>query len=68
MAVNRSFWNASCATYHVAYDRAMKDLQRLSKAGPEQLSKFDPKVWRKAFFDTHFKVNVENNMSEFFNA
>ncbi|XP_074352848.1 uncharacterized protein LOC141692000 [Apium graveolens] len=67
--LKRAFWNACCATHPVAHRRAMKDLQKTSKAAHDQLSKLDPKLWSKAFFSTHSKAdNVENNMSECFNA
>ncbi|XP_074356515.1 uncharacterized protein LOC141696245 [Apium graveolens] len=69
LAVKRPFWNACCATHPVAHQRAMKDLQKTSKAAHDQLSKLDPKLWSKAFFFTHSKDdNVENNMSECFNT
>ncbi|XP_074356516.1 uncharacterized protein LOC141696247 [Apium graveolens] len=69
LTVKRPFWNACCATHHVAHQRAMKDLQKPSKAAHDQLSKLDPKLWSKASFFTHSKDdNVENNMSECFNA
>ncbi|XP_074364440.1 uncharacterized protein LOC141705338 [Apium graveolens] len=69
LAVKRAFWNACCATHPVAHQRSMKDLQKTSKAAHDQLSKLDPKLWSKAFFSTHSKAdNVENNMSECFNA
>lgn len=67
--MRRAFWNACCATHPVAHTRAMKDLEKLSKPAHEQLSKLDPKLWSKAHFCTHSKAdNVENNMSESFNA
>lgn len=69
MALKRAFWNACCVTHPAAHIRAMKDLQKISKPAHEQLSKLDAKMWSKAYFGTHSKAdNVENNMSECFNA
>lgn len=69
LAVKRAFWSACCATHPVAHTRAMKELQRTSKGAHDQLSKLDSKLYSKAYFSTHSKAdNVENNMSECFNA
>ena len=47
----------------------MKEIQKQSKPAYEQLLKLDPKVWTKSHFGTSSKAdNVENNMSESFNA
>lgn len=67
--LKRLFWTAACSTYPMAFDRAMKQLAKSSKAGHEQLSKLDGNCWSKAFFSCTPKAdNVENNMSECFNA
>lgn len=63
------FWVISCATNKVAYERGMKAMERASKPAYQYLQRKDPKTWCKAFFDTHSCTdNVENNMSESFNA
>ncbi|WOH15432.1 hypothetical protein DCAR_0934972 [Daucus carota subsp. sativus] len=47
----------------------MKAMERASKPAYEALVQKDPKTWCKAFFETHSCTdNVENNMSESFNA
>lgn len=57
------------STYPAAHTRAMKEMHKLSKPAFEQLSKLPKEVWSKAHFSTHSKAdNVENNMSESFNA
>lgn len=67
--MKRLFWTAACVTHPVAHGKAMKSIERLSKSAHELLSKLDPKVWTKAFFSTHSQANnVDNNMSECFNA
>ncbi|XP_074338078.1 uncharacterized protein LOC141675268 [Apium graveolens] len=69
LALKRAFWNACMSPYPAAHARAMKELQRLSKPAHEHLHKLDPKVWTKSHFSTFCKAdNVENNMSESFNA
>ena len=69
LMLRRAFWNAACATHPVAHERAMKQMERLSKAAYEQLKNLDAKVWTKSFFATHSLAdNIENNMSESFNA
>lgn len=68
-ALRKAFWFAACATYPAAHDKAMKLIKRMSKTAHDQLSKLDPKSWTKAHFQTHASAdNVENNMSECFNA
>lgn len=67
--LKRLFWNAACATHPVAHSKAMKGIERLSKSAHEFLVKLDPKLWTKAYFSTHCQAdNVDNNMSECFNA
>lgn len=67
--MRRTFWIAATATHPAAFTKAMKQLERLSKLAFEQLSKLNPKVWTKAHFATHSQAdNIENNMSECFNA
>lgn len=67
--LRRAFWNAACATHPSAHVKAMKQMERLSKCAFEQLKHLDAKVWSKAFFATHSLAdNIENNMSESFNA
>lgn len=67
--LRRAFWIASCATHKVQHEKAMKEIEKQSKVAHEQLKKLDPKVWTKAYFDTSAQDdNVENNMSESFNA
>lgn len=69
LLLRRAFWIAATATHPVAHAYAMKQLQRLSKPAYEQLSQLPAKVWSKAFFATHCQAdNLENNMSESFNA
>ena len=68
-AVRNAFWEAAMATHPQAHKSAMKDLAKASKKAAERLEEFDPKVWSKAFFATHFKTDsTENNMSECFNS
>lgn len=67
--LRRQFWNASCATYISAFERAMKLIERQSKTAHEHLRKLNPKLWSKSHFSTTSMAdNVENNMSECFNA
>lgn len=67
--LKRAFWNACCAPFPIAHHRAMKSIQTMSKSAYEQLKKLDPKCWTKAYFGTTCSAdNVENNMSECFNA
>lgn len=68
-AVRNAFGVTSTATHHEAFKTAMEALERLSKGAAEKLRRFDPKVWSKAYFETHSKTdNTENNMSECFNS
>lgn len=47
----------------------MRTIDGISKSAFEQLKKLDPKCWTKAYFGTTCQAdNVENNMSECFNA
>ncbi|XP_074327771.1 uncharacterized protein LOC141665686 [Apium graveolens] len=63
------FWRIALSTYKVAHLRAMKELERHSKAAHALLSKHDPKQWCKSHFQTHSLVdNTDNNMSESFNS
>lgn len=64
-----AFWNVATATYPAAQQRAMKQLERISKVAYEALNRQNPKTWCKAYFDTTSHCdNTENNMSESFNA
>ncbi|KAL8149177.1 hypothetical protein AgCh_006260 [Apium graveolens] len=52
-----------------AFERAMKAIERQNKTSHEHLRKFGPKLWSKSHFSTTSMAdNVENNMSEYFNA
>lgn len=67
--LRRAFWTAACATHPVQHQKVMKEVEKQSKPAYEQLKKLDPKVWTKSHFGTSSKAdNVENNMSESFNA
>ena len=69
MFVKSCFWDDVCATYPAQYHKAMKQLCRISKNAHDELIKLEPTAWSKAFFQKHsFADNVENNMSECFNA
>nr|XP_017223024.1 PREDICTED: uncharacterized protein LOC108199627 [Daucus carota subsp. sativus] len=60
---------AATATHPVAHQNAMKQIENISKPAYEALKKIDPKMWSKAFISTHSNAdNVENNLSECFNA
>lgn len=51
------------------FKEAMNEIKRLSKEAHDKLLEQDPSLWSKAHFQTHSKAdNVENNMSETFNA
>lgn len=68
-AVRNAFYHASMATYPEAFKTAMKDLEKASKRAYEKMQEFDPKVWSKAYFETHAKTDsTENNISECFNS
>lgn len=60
----------SATTAHpVAHQNAMNQIQNISKPAYEALKKIDPKMWSKAFISTYSHAdNVENNLSECFNA
>ncbi|XP_074378367.1 uncharacterized protein LOC141719903 [Apium graveolens] len=63
------FWRIALSTHKVAHLRAMKELERHSKAAHALLSKHDPKQWCKSHFQTHSLVdNTDNNISESFNS
>lgn len=67
--LKRLFWTAATATHTSAHGKAMKSIERLSKSAHELLSKQDLKVWTKAYFSTPCQAdNVDNNMTECFNA
>lgn len=67
--LRKAFWTAVCATHPVQHQKAMKEVEKQEKSAYEQLKKLDPKVWTKAHFGTSSQAdNVENNMSESFNA
>ncbi|XP_074324264.1 uncharacterized protein LOC141661180 [Apium graveolens] len=69
LLLRRAFWNATCATHPAAHTKSMKQLERLSESAYQQLQHLDAKFWSKAFFATHSLAdNIENNMSESFNA
>ena len=69
LLLRRAFWNAAGATHPVAHAKAMKQLERLSKAAHDHMKQIPAKVWTKAFFGTHCLAdNLDNNMSESFNA
>ncbi|XP_074374630.1 uncharacterized protein LOC141715044 [Apium graveolens] len=66
--LKRCFWTIALSTHKVAYARAMRELEKYSKAAHAHLSKFDPKQWCRSYFATHSLVdNTDNNMSESFN-
>lgn len=68
-ALKGIFWKAACATHKTTHAKAMKEMERYSKAAHGHMMKLDAKSWSKVFFSTHSKAdNVENNMSECFNA
>lgn len=68
-AVQDCFYDACMATHPVAFQAAMKRLLKVSKPVHDRLSKLDPKVWTKAYFETQCKADSnENNMSECFNS
>ena len=55
--LRRQFWNASCATYPSAFERAMKAIERQSKTAHDHLRKFNPKLWSKSHFATASKAD-----------
>ncbi|XP_072086974.1 uncharacterized protein [Arachis hypogaea] len=62
-------WEAARSTTPVQFKAAMDRLKTVSNGVWEYMSKFDPKVWYKAFF-SHYPKNaaVTNNMCESWNA
>lgn len=47
----------------------MKKMELASPEAYAKMSTLNPKVWSKAFFETHSKTDsTENNMSECFNS
>lgn len=69
LELKRIFWEAACATHDQAHKRAMREMKRLDAAAHDKILEQDSKLWSKAYFVTHSKAdNVENNMSECFNA
>ena len=67
--LRKTFWMAATATHPVQHQRAMNAIAKHSRPAYDQLRKLEAKVWTKAHFTTTAKAdNVENNMSECFNA
>ncbi|XP_016194867.1 uncharacterized protein LOC107635819 [Arachis ipaensis] len=62
-------WEAARSTTPVQFKAAMDRLKTVSNGAWEYMSKFDPKVWCRAFF-SHYPKNaaVTNNMCESWNA
>ncbi|KAL8145970.1 hypothetical protein AgCh_003924 [Apium graveolens] len=57
------------AIHPQAFKSAMKDLAKASKKAFDKMNQLEPKVWIKAYFETHCKTdNTENNISECFNS
>ncbi|KAK1400801.1 hypothetical protein POM88_000406 [Heracleum sosnowskyi] len=68
-AVKISFWSVSTATHPEAFKSSMRDLERHSKGAAAKMKSLEPKVWSRAYFQTHSKCdNVDNNLSECFNS
>ncbi|KAK1383466.1 hypothetical protein POM88_021201 [Heracleum sosnowskyi] len=67
--LRKTFWLAATATHSVQHQKAMNMIAKHSRSAYDQLRNLDAKVWTKAHFATTSKAdNVENNMSECFNA
>ncbi|KAK1387340.1 hypothetical protein POM88_015518 [Heracleum sosnowskyi] len=67
--LRKTFWLAATATHPVQHQKAMNMIAKHSRSAYDQLRNLDAKVWTKAHFATTSKAdNVENNMSECFNA
>lgn len=52
-AVRNAFYQASMETFPEAFKTAMKALEKASKMAANKMNQFDPKVWSKAYFETH---------------
>ncbi|WOG86050.1 hypothetical protein DCAR_0205246 [Daucus carota subsp. sativus] len=69
MILRKTFWLAATTTHPVQYQKAMNAIAKHSRPAYDQLRNLDAKSWTKAHFATTSKAdNVENNMSESFNA
>ncbi|XP_074376702.1 uncharacterized protein LOC141718220 [Apium graveolens] len=68
-AVRNALFEASTATQPQAFKSAMKDLAKALKKAFDKMNELEPKVWSKAYFETHCKIDsTENNIPECFNS
>ena len=60
----KQFWRCSKASFEVKFGEEVHAMSKLGKKKiTEDLLRYDPINWCRAFFQTHFKCDVvENNM------
>ncbi|XP_031095038.1 uncharacterized protein LOC115999322 [Ipomoea triloba] len=69
MVFKKLFWKCAKATTTSQFDEVVKELAKRDPKASEDLLKYPPKLWCKAFFRTNVKCDaVDNNMSEAFNG
>lgn len=67
--LKEAFYAACNATHPQGFKTAMRAMEKVSKPAYEKMTSLNPKVWSKAYFETHSKTDsTENNMSECFNS
>ncbi|XP_038712449.1 uncharacterized protein LOC120006466 [Tripterygium wilfordii] len=62
-------WKAARATYREAWERDMKEIEKVNPGAYAELNGIDPRLWCKSHFSGYAKCDtLLNNMSETFNS